>query len=48
MARKDTTIWPILKPEGGAWLKANKPDQELGLPPADGVEESKSRGWRTA
>ena len=33
---------------GGAWLKANKPDQELGLPPADGVEESKSRGWRTS
>ena len=28
---------------GGAWLKANKPDQELGLPPADGVEESKPR-----
>ena len=29
--------------QGGAWLKANKPDQELGLPPPDGVEESKEK-----
>ena len=47
---RSSARWPEKIPQfgqffnpGGAWLKANKPDQELGLPPADGVEESKPR-----